>query len=333
VKQDPHENQRRQPAFQTDERVETFLQAMNDAMATARLPQKSVAAADALPIIYIIGAPRSGTTLMSQLLSRHLPVGYIDNIVARFWLRPSVGIRLSDVVLGRERRHTISFSSRHGSTSGAAGPHEFGYFWRHWLKLDRASTHRLSANELASLDTAGLRHALRQEILAEFELPTVFKNVVCGFQAGWLSRVHRPSIFVHVTRSLAATVASILQSRLERYGSYDAWWSLKPSNYSTLAAIADSAAQVAGQVRACRREFDVELSTSGVTTLEVDYDTLCRQPGEVLRRVCECAAALGHAMSPIDVPAPFSPSQGPTLPAELQARVHAALSGASEGRQ
>jgi hypothetical protein len=324
---DPHEQHRRLPEFRGDDGDEQLFAALNHVLAAAELPPPSMPAdaAEVLPVIYVIGAPRSGTTLLSQLLSRYLEVGYIDNLIARFWMRPSAGIRLSETVLGRDRRQRIAFTSRHGVTQDAAGPHEFGYFWRRWLNLDHALTHHLGADDLTRLDLAGLRRELRVEILASFGRPTVFKNVICGFQAEWLTRVHPRSLFVHVKRSVGPTARSILKSRMERYGSYDAWWSLKPSTFDDLQQISDPAAQVVGQITACRREFEHELSRSGVTALTVDYDEMCRNPGSVLRNVCELARQMGHAIEALEPDPPgFSPSPGPALPPDLEQRLGAA---------
>lgn len=235
MKHDPHESFPRLAAFQAIDADEAFFEAVNDALLSARLPGSAAPYAGVdLPVIYVVGAPRSGTTLLSQLVSKHLDVGYIDNLIARFWMRPSVGIRLSTAVLGRERRNTIAFTSRFGSTEQPAGPHEFGYFWRRWLQLDEATSHHLDSDALAHLDLDGFRRELRSEILEPFGSAVVFKNVICGFQAEWLTRAHPRSLFVHIRRPLDATVRSILHARLTRYGSYTAWWSLKPSSFERL---------------------------------------------------------------------------------------------------
>lgn len=318
---DPHESRPRLPEYQIDAGQDAWLASLNESLARLELPAPAPSTLDAstLPIIYIVGAPRSGTTLLSQLVSRYLDVGYIDNLIARFWLRPSVGIRLSQIVLGSNRRDSIAMTSRHGSTTGAAGPHEFGYFWRRWLNLDSATTHHLDEGALAELDADGLRDQLRREILATFGRPTVFKNVICGFQAEWLSRVHPRSIFVHISRDFEPTVASILQSRFDRYGSYDAWWSLKPSTFDDIRRLPDPVSQVAKQIEDCRREFDRELVRPGVMSMAVDYEDMCRHPGMVLQRICDAVRQQGATLVPPDpVPPPFEPSKGPVLPPGLR---------------
>lgn len=318
---DPHESWPRLREYQIDERQDAWLASLNESLARLELPAAALSAVDAstLPIIYIVGAPRSGTTLLSQLVSRYLDVGYIDNLIARFWLRPSVGIRLSQIVLGSNRRDAIALTSRHGSTTGAAGPHEFGYFWRRWLNLDAAATHHLDERALALLDADGLRDQLRREILATFARPTVFKNVICGFQAEWLSRVHPRSIFVHVSRDLEPTVASVLRSRFDRYGTYDAWWSLKPSTFEDIRRLPDPVSQVSKQVEDCRREFDLVLARPGVTSIAVQYEDMCRYPGVVLQRICDAVGQQGVTLVPPD-PAPpaLEPSKGPALPPGLR---------------
>ena len=40
------------------------------------------------PIIFVMGLPRSGTTPLVQLLVQKFKLGYVTNLVARFWESP-----------------------------------------------------------------------------------------------------------------------------------------------------------------------------------------------------------------------------------------------------
>ena len=325
---DPHEPQERLHRFRSDADEEAWLLALNEHLAEADLPADGRPGADPsqLPLIYIVGAPRSGTTVLSQVMSRCLAVGYVDNLVARFWRRPSVGIRLSRILLGEHGREGITFESEHGTTRGIAGPHEFGYFWRYWLQLDGQPTHHLSAEALRALDAPGLRHAIEREVLASFGLPVVFKNVICGFQASALTDVHPRSLFVHIVRDTGATCASILKSRLDRYGTYASWWSLKPSTFAEIAAIADPCAQVVRQVGDCRAEIETALGRPGVHALTLRYEDLCRDPRTVLREITGALAVIGSRVEILDgVPTSLTPSPGPQLLPTLDAALRAAL--------
>lgn len=323
---DPHEPQQRLSRYRANANDEAWLAALNEHIAGVRLPSVVGGEASRLPLIYIVGAPRSGTTLLSQVVSRFLDVGYINNLIARFWRRPSVGIHLSRLVLGGSGREQIAFESEHGTTAGAAGPHEFGYFWRHWLQLDAQPTHHLSPAALQNIDRAGLRAALENEILAPFGTAAVFKNVICGFHAAALTEIHKPSLFLHIVRDREATCRSILTSRAQRFGSHTAWWSLKPSTYAEIAALSDPAVQVVRQADDCRSEFAAELSRPGVSAMTIEYERLCREPRQVLRDIAEAVAATGCRVEVLDdVPESFPRSQGPQLPSELHDALRLAL--------
>ncbi len=325
--QDPHESCRRLPRYAKDPGEETFLHAVNKALLSAVLPPLTGNSDPRmLPIVYVVGAPRSGTTLLSQLLSRYLVVGYINNLIARFWLRPSVGIRLSAILLGSDARRAITLDSVHGVTSGLAGPHEFGYFWRHWLNLDASPTHRLDSRTLAEVDQEGLRDALEQEILASFDAPVVFKNVICGLQAAFLSELHPRSLFVHVKRDLYATAASVLTCRLQRYGSYSAWWSLKPSTYASIVTLPNPAAQAVAQVLDSVAEIDQELARPGVNSVTLRYEGLCADPRGVLEQVATALKEMGCTVDTGDEPPPIlSTSMPQSLPPELERALQFAL--------
>lgn len=325
---DPHDPYRRIGRYSKNEDDEVFFATINRVLGEVALPLNTSSRVDigALPIIYIVGVPRSGTTLLSQLLSCYLPVGYIDNLIARFWQRPSVGIRLSQSLLGNDGRKAIRFDSRHGTTQGVEGPHEFGYFWRHWLALDRAETHKLTDQEAGCIDLVGLKQVLENEILNEFASPVLFKNVICGFQAEILSRAHPASLFVWIKREPEDVVRSILKCRMERYGRYDAWWSLKPSTYTQLVKIESPVKQVLGQVMDCMREFENELSKPEVKSLAVNYSSLIERPDMVLAEICEAVKALDFDMSPLPKKLPeFKQQDKILLPDYMENEVIAAF--------
>jgi LPS sulfotransferase NodH len=318
MKRDPQEPDERLGKYRHDPAAESWLLALNTQLHGLTLPDVASPGAGRLPLIYIVGAPRSGSTLLSQVLSRHLQVGYINNLIARFWARPSVGIRLSQIVLGDRAAEHITFASEHGVSAGAAGPHEFGYFWRHWLRLDEQPTHHLDTAARAALDHDGLRHALENEILGTFALPVVFKNLICGFQAATLAAIHPQTVFVHIQRDRAANARSILSARLKRHGRYDAWWSLKPSTFDDIRALRSPVAQVLRQIDDTTRELSNEISGSGAVAVDVRYEELCGHPADVINHVVGAMRGAGAAVATRPhVPAAFEQSPGPPLPPEL----------------
>ena len=272
---DPHDAGQRRECFRKDEGLEDYFTRLNAHLAT--FDQGEELSDAVFPLIYIVGLPRSGTTLLSQLISRYLPVGYINNLIARFWRNPVMGIRLSQVVFESDIRRKIELASTHGVTAEPWGPHEFGYFWRHWLRLDEASTHKLSRTHLDSLDHAGLAMTLNR-MAAAFQSPVVFKNIICGFQAEFLTKIRPNSLFVLIERDPKAVAESLLRSRQQRYDDVSVWWSLKPSTFDEIRRLPTAQAQIERQITDGRSDFDSELSKSDVNFIRISYEDLCRDP-------------------------------------------------------
>lgn len=306
---------------------EAFLLRLNQLLAVADFEKDRVEISNAYhkPILYIVGAPRSGTTLAHQVLAAALPLDYVDNIVARFWLRPSVGINLSRILLGEERHKQIVYRSRLGVSEGVAGPHEFGYFWNHWFRYDLARTHHLAQDELARIDTLGLKNVLEDELLTNAREGFLFKNLACGFQAPLLARLHSNSLFIHIVRGRRSTTASILHWRYRLTGSFEQWFSLKPSSYPLANLVHDPVAQVVQQVDSIRSEMAETLSQSGVSAMEARYEEICEDPAGFVGRVAERLADMGCTIQPrqVDFPALALGERGSSLPDEYRHRLEA----------
>jgi hypothetical protein len=289
---DPHESGKRLDEFSKFEIEEQYLEKLNFFL--ANFDSYNLKKSQEFPIIYVVGLPRSGTTLLSQLISRYLPVGYINNLIARFWLNPTVGIRLSQAVLG-DTRERIIFKSTHGVTEDPWGPHEFGYFWRHWLRLDESKTHKLSPEVLGKIDSHGLRSIL-EEMTSAFDAPMVFKNVICGLQASFLTRIYPNSVFVLIERDRGLVAKSILKARMERYGNNSIWWSLKPSTYDQIREFSDPEEQIARQLSDGAKDLQDELAKPEVNSIRLLYDDVCADPLKSLKEIVNATASFGYSI-------------------------------------
>ena len=83
-------------------------------------------------MLFICGAPRSGTTIMAQSLCYVGKVGYINNLVARFVSNPELGVLYSSAL---NMNKYFSGHSNYGSTDHPTEPHEFGQGWQRLLDV------------------------------------------------------------------------------------------------------------------------------------------------------------------------------------------------------
>ena len=114
------------------------------------------------PVILVTGAPRSGTTVLSQALIHHLPVAYFNNLTAVFPRAPISANTLFGRLLPKPAGTLHSF---YGRTSGFASENDGLHLWDRWLGPDRyAVPERL--DERAAADPPALLCRLRARLRA-----------------------------------------------------------------------------------------------------------------------------------------------------------------------
>jgi hypothetical protein len=291
----------RTAAYAKDAGDEGFLRALNAQLA----PLEEGLYVDCeieRPFVFVVGLPRSGTTLLSQVLAYGLDAGYISNFTARFWLAPVLGLRLERIVLGSDR--PAAFESDYARTADAREIHEFGYFWRHWLRKERFADVVASQELEREIDWPGLRRTLAN-VQSELGKPYVGKNMLGAYHMGMLSEVLGRVVWVLVERDPLDAAVSILDARRKHYDDPRSWWSYVPLEYDQLAGL-DEWEQVAGQVHYLSRMYDRELATLGDAGIRVRYEDLCADPATVLDEVStRCARLYGHEITIVARPAPF----------------------------
>lgn len=243
---------------------EQAFEAFNAAISAA--PEGALAA-DTPPILFICGAPRSGTTFVSQCLAHGGDMGSITNLVARFATNPTLGIRLAQAL---DLRPTFSGQSDYGRTAGLGGLHEFGRGWLRILGLDD-----LMQPENTPPLPAQAAHQIAK-IARAWEKPVVLKSFAYLWFMEDLARVLPGSLWLHLKRDPAANANSLIGLyRTRAAGAQPNKWESavcratvtrmrgKPLEQRTLAQVEDLNEHIAGALRGlpAERRMTVQFET------------------------------------------------------------------------
>lgn len=236
--------------------------------------------------VFILGPPRSGTTVLSQLLAGARLFGVTSNFVARFWRAPAVGMTIARA-LGLEDEGSQLRSTR-GRTDGWGAPNEFGYFWSRWFDLGQP-THVLGPAEIGRFDIAGLRRALASMERA-VERPLLCKNSTWfTLNARCMAAAFPQCVLVACDRDPFFVAQSLWLQRLDLYGDPARWWSVRPSDHAEISKLAPLA-QVAAQAVSIRKGMQRELDqTPDARIVPVAYERLARDPRGVIEDILQAA--------------------------------------------
>lgn len=244
-----------------------------------------------LPLVLVMGNPRSGTTLFLQWLASLGHLAYPTNLLSRFYGAPYIGAKIQLMLTKHDFNNEIfdfnpavPFSSRLGKTKGALAPNEFWYFWRRFFHYGEIQC--LSDEELAKVDHAGFVREIAA-IEAAFGMPFAMKGMIVNWNIPFMADILDRVLFVNIRRNPFFNMQSLLRTRLDYYGDIRGWYSFKPPEYAVLKD-KDPYEQVAGQIHFSR--LAVENGLAGVDEarkLTIDYEDFCREPEKVFGRIVE----------------------------------------------
>lgn len=274
-------NQKRNNDYRKDEKTESFVERFNHELKPLNSDLLQVPDSELLQI-FVVGNPRSGTTITTQLISQGLEVGYINNLAARFWLTPMVGLEFSKAVFGDKRES--SFTSEFATTTSLLDIHEFGYFWREHLNLQ--STEDIIERDFSSnrIDWGNLRSVLLN-MQAHFNRPMVFKNIFGAYNMVEFTKRMPRTLWVYVSRDPFDNAMGILRARKKFYDNPETWWSTIPMEYHTLKE-EDVYTQVAGQTYYLDKFYTEQMNELDTkNTFHIHYPDLCSSPGTFISRL------------------------------------------------
>jgi len=209
---------------------------------------------DAPAPVFIVGAPRSGSTILYQALSNALDVLYIDNLTSRFYFNLFVGFWISRRLYGN-RPHG-NFQSHHGDTKrfGGHAPSECGIFWYQWLPRNR---HFVDHGEIPPRSIAKLRFAVCFPS-RWFGRPVLFKNLNVSQRLRLISEAFPDARIIYLKRDLDRTVASILRARRAVGHPAKEIWSVRPRDYREIEALPEEE-MCRAQVRMLEAQIETDV--------------------------------------------------------------------------
>jgi len=264
----------------------------------------------------IVGLPRSGTTVLYQLLARTGTVGYPSNVMAFFHRNPWVGAMLQERLAANGP--TLSLNSVAGRTPEPLDPHEFGYFWR------RVCGH--SSNSLSQdrdpLPPGQLQREL-DLVAAVFERTVVYKNFLALAHATTMRHDMDRMLFISVERDRLDAAASLLHVRRRLEVPDDQVFGTAPE--SLRPDVGDPVTTVARQIVALRQQQENCRFDAAGDSMVIQYADLIRHPRAVVSDVLDFLGAPTDRVGTV-IPEELSPGAGAAgLSADVLKDLRAAL--------
>lgn len=227
--------------------------------------QPGPAVAEPRPV-FIIGPPRSGSTLLYQYAVQVLDVHYTSVL----WnMLPRSGFAL---VRGK-RPPREDFRAFYGNSRYALGPCEGGNIFSLWLKT--GETHHLAAIPPRARDSfrAGVAR-----IEAQYGRPALFKNIRHCVQIGALAQAFPEAGFIRIHRDPVMVVEGVLAGNRDLTDGPDQTFTVKPEQWPSLSGL-DRVSQAIEQVYHLEAGMERDLSRlDGTRVVRCAYEDLCKSP-------------------------------------------------------
>ena len=276
-----------------------------------------------VPPCFILGAPRSGTTLIYELLVTCYEFSYFTNLANSFYKTPLAVSKLGDHY---KRNWHGSRESSFGSVKGLGAPNEAGNLWGRWIpEFDHLDEHDAINRKSLLNESAMVIQAMRRLHHAPF----INKNVMHSVHVRLLNAAYPDCMFIDLRREVKANVRSIVRARMKKGGPTldgDGWWSVRPQNIEPFCDMTQEE-QACAQVIKLRRDVDESFAKiGGNRRIIINYEDICLEPESTLKLIAQfLEPACGKLISRYPFPASISQSPSILFSDEIEKRINLML--------
>ena len=219
-----------------------------------------------LPAIFILGPPRSGSTLLYQILTTAFHNVHLTNIWNLFFSTPMLGAFLSDRFC---RNYQTNYKSVKGFVPGICGEAEGMRFWKYWV--GQGLQHNESNLKPSRLKKINKLFSKKYSSTHNVWISGYIGHVFC---IDLLRKYWPNAVFIHVYRDLLSNAYSIYKNFPH------SWFSLDPGGIQNTSG--DRYEEIARQIT---RIHSIILDYYGRDMLSVSYEKLCENPQKVIRQL------------------------------------------------
>ena len=231
------------------------------------------------PLVFICGPPRSGTTLLYQVLINNLPIQYFNNLTSWFPRAPLTAMRLFGRWLPK---HEINYKAFYGKTRFLSGPNDALYLWDRWVGKNRDTVpERLLPN-------------------AEKDMPQFFAAAESLLNSTLINKNNRLNTYAHLAANALPTAfficlrrdplmlaQSLLIARKEIVGQVDIPYGID-SDDRPRSTTGDYLDDICQQVLYYDRAAEQQQQRIGKERFWiVDYEQFCHTPQQLVKQVAQ----------------------------------------------
>ncbi len=273
---------------------------------------------NAPPPLFIVGVPRSGTTLMYQIITQQFEVGYFSTVMGYLYGIPNILARvLQRVFTGKS---SDEFESKYGNIKGFSSPSEHADYWRLWFAYNDKYGFHVIPEEISHRNYNGLRRSL-DSISTILRRPMVFKCLYLDTILGVLAKALPEARFIVVRRDLLLTSQSLYLGRMSQKDP-SKWWSVRRPEFIKLLSL-PVWQQIVEQVYQTEKLIleDLEKYASG-RYIVLNYEDICEQPVASIMVLEEWLAPIGYKSNHnCTMPERFTASKDMVLPEETLSKM------------
>lgn len=243
-----------------------------------------------LPVIFILASPRTGSTLLYQLMIKYLELHYFSNFLTEHFARfPLVGTVFENGLKSLENERFITLDSRYGTTAGPHEPNEATRVLQNWFDwthpTETASARVKVGCREHMINTLGVIARLSGKSI-------VIKNAWNCFRVQELASMFPTARFVWLRRDIIASSYSTLQARRTQGDPAKIWNSASPSNYKEIRR-RPYTEQVVEQQYWTNKAVEIGLRecVPDDNVTEIWYEDILANPPKTLKRIAE---RIGH---------------------------------------
>jgi len=228
--------------------------------------------------IFIIGSPRSGSTLLFQLLLNRFHLSYISNAASLFYSCPAAAT--AAIFRFFDAYRTNRMESNYGYVNGLVSPSEAGPLITKWFGDEKDLVDRADAHQRVNQAKKSIKRI--SELMSG---PFILKSLKLSLKIEAIASAFPNAVFVHIQREPVYVIQSILLTRRSLFGDDRQWWSYRLPNHDDLIHL-QPLEQIARQIKTIEEIiYQSEQRVGSTKFVHVSYETLCRFPEATLRKI------------------------------------------------